>query len=81
MFVKERLNRFGGYGIERLVNIDANAELTFAHAEGSAELNLILQIIFCDKILKLFNDLSRTLEMARASDTYCYFHYFIPFTY
>jgi hypothetical protein len=44
--------------MESIVNGYANALLTFAHAESTAEFNLITEFIFTDKILKLLYDLT-----------------------
>jgi hypothetical protein len=44
------------------------ALLTSAHAEGAAKLYLITEIVFSDQILKLLYYLTRTLDMAGASD-------------
>ena len=44
--------------MESIVNGYTNTLLAFAHAESAAKLNLIAELIFADKILKLFNNLS-----------------------
>ena len=61
----------GGYGIEVVVKGNAYALLAFAHAESTAECNLVCNVIFVDQTLKLFYNLARTLDMAGAADTYC----------
>ena len=58
-----------------VVNCDAYAKLALSHAEGTAQLYLIAQLVFCDKILELFYDLTGTLEMAGAAYANCNFHF------
>lgn len=58
MLFKELTCVFGCYRVNFTVNAHANAKLTLAHAEGSAELNLVLQIILCNEILQILNHLS-----------------------
>lgn len=65
--------------MEIVVNGYAYALLTFSHAERACELYLVLQSVFSDEVLKLFNYLSGALEVAGAADTYCDFHVFDPF--
>jgi hypothetical protein len=55
------------------------ALLTLAHAEGAAKLYLIAEIILGNQILKLLYYLTRTLDVAGASDTNCNFkHNILP---
>ena len=77
---EEFCNRFGGYGMEGIVDRYAYALLTLTHAEGAAKLDLLTQIVFGNQVLKLLNNLTRTLNVAGASDTYCNFkHNILPF--
>jgi hypothetical protein len=55
--------------MEGIVYRNANALLALTHAEGSAKLNLLTEIVFRNKILKLLYYLARTLNVAGATDT------------
>ena len=61
----------GGNGVEIVVKGNAYALLAFAHAESAAEGNLVSNVVFGDQALKLFYDLTRTLDVAGAADAYC----------
>lgn len=76
---KEAFNRFGFYGMESIVNHYANTFLASAQAKCATELNLFFKVVFCYKVLKLFYNLTRTFDVARAAYTYCDFHFFTPF--
>ena len=68
--------------MEGVIDRYAYALLTLAHAEGAAKLHLITEIVFSDQILKLFYYLTRTLDVAGASDTNCNFkHDILPHNY
>jgi hypothetical protein len=53
---------------------NANTLLAVADAEGTCKLYLVLELVFRNKTLKGFNDLTRSFEMTRASDANSYFH-------
>ena len=61
----------GSYGVEIVVKGNAYALLAFAHAESAAEGDLVSDIVFVDQALKLFYNLTGTLDVAGAADTYC----------
>ena len=61
----------GGNGIEIVVKGNAYALLAFAHAESAAEGNLVSNVVFGDQALKLFYDLTGTLDVAGAANAYC----------
>lgn len=61
----------GGNGIEIVVKGDAYALLAFAHTKSTAEGDLVGNVVFVDQALKLFYDLTGTLDVAGAADTYC----------
>ena len=76
---EEIVNGLGGNGEELVVNGYAHALLALAHAEGAAELYLLTEILLCEEILKLLNYLTRTLDVAGATDTNCDFkHNILP---
>jgi hypothetical protein len=64
--------------MEIVVNRYANALLALTEAEGSAKLNLFFKSVLRNQLLKTFNYVARALDVARASDTYCYFHKITP---
>ncbi len=64
------------HGEELVVHRDAHALLAFAHAEGSAKLDLVAEIVFVNKILELLNYLARSLDVAGGTDANGYFHSF-----
>ena len=55
--------------MEGVVHRNAHALLALTHAEGAAELNLITEIVLRNQILQLLNYLTRTLNVAGATDT------------
>ena len=61
----------GGNGVEIVVKGNAYALLAFAHTKSAAEGDLVGNVVFADQALKLFYDLTRTLDVAGAADTYC----------
>jgi hypothetical protein len=63
--------------MEGVIDRYAYALLTLTHAEGAAKLYLITEIVFSDQILKLLYYLTRTLDVAGASDTNCNFNHII----
>ena len=64
--------------MELFTNGYAYALLALTHAEGAAKLYLLAYVVLCDKALKLFNYLTRALDVAGATDTYCDFkHLFV----
>jgi hypothetical protein len=66
---EEGVNRLGANGMELVADRYANALLALAHAEGSAQINLVCEVVLCDQILKLLNDLTGSLDVAGATDT------------
>jgi hypothetical protein len=68
---KEFFNVCGGNGVEIVVKGNAYALLAFAHAESAAESDLVGDVVFVDQALKLFYNLTGTLDVAGAADTYC----------
>ena len=67
--VEEIGNGIGGNGEEGVVDGNANTLLALAHAEGSAEIYLVADVVFGDQLLELLDDLARALDVAGASDT------------
>ena len=64
--------------MELFTNGYTYALLALAHAEGATKLYLIAYVAFCDEALKLLNYLTRALDVAGATDTYCDFkHLFV----
>ena len=61
----------GGNGVEIVVEGNAYALLTFTHAKSTAERNLVGNIIFGDQTLKLFYNLTGTLDVAGTADAHC----------
>ena len=59
--------------MEGIVDGYAYALLTLAHAEDAAELHLVAETVFGYQTLKLLDHLTRTLDVAGASDTNCNF--------
>ena len=76
VFAEEVFDCIGLHGEELVVHRDAHALLAFAHAEGTGELNLVVKIVFSYKVLKLFDYLARTLDVAGGTDANGYFHSF-----
>ena len=66
---KELANVLGRNGMEGVVYGDAYALLALAHAEGAAKLYLVANLMFGDEILQLLNNLTRTLDVAGATNT------------
>ena len=65
--------------MESIVYSYAHTLLTFAHAEGAAELYLLAESVLQNEMLKLLNYLTGAFDMAGASDTNCnFYHEFIP---
>ena len=60
---KEVADGLGAYGVELVVNGHTNTLLTFAHAEGPAELDLIADALLLDEILELLDDLARAFDV------------------
>ncbi len=56
--LEEFFDCVGGYGIKFVINRYAYALLTFAEAECGSKLDLIAEVVLCNKILELFNYLS-----------------------
>ena len=59
----------------KIIPIDA-----VAHAEGAAQLDLILQVVFLYKVLELFHNLAGALQMAGASYTNINVHFLSPYS-
>ena len=74
--VKEHLGGLGGNGVELVVYRDAYALLALAHAEGAAQVHLLLQAVVGDQLLKLLDHLTGPLYVAGTTDTHCNFHDF-----
>lgn len=68
VLLKKLIYRVGAYGInlasELVFNGNADTLLTFAHAECSAKLNLIGNIVFVNEILELFDYLTGAFDVA-----------------
>ena len=63
VIVEELVDRLGRDGVEFAVNGNADTLLTFAHAEGPAELDLIADALLLDEILELLDDLARAFDV------------------
>ena len=74
---EEIVNGLGGNGEELIVNGYANALLALAHAEGTAKINLVTEILFGDQTLQLLYYLTRALDVAGTSDTNYDFKHFM----
>ena len=61
--------------MEHLVHGDANTLLALSHAEGTAQLYLVTEVMLGDEALKLGYDLARALDVAGATDTNDNFHH------
>ena len=61
--VKEFVDLIRVDRVELPVNRDADAVLTSAHAEGSAELDAVCETLFGDEFLKALDYLTRALDM------------------
>ena len=59
--------------MEGIIYRYAYALLTFSHAERTAKLDLVSDIVLVYQILELLDYLTRALDMARTSDTNRYF--------
>jgi hypothetical protein len=57
-----------------IVDSNTHALLAITHTERSAKLNLVADIVFSNEILKLFNDLTGSFNVAGATDTNSNFH-------
>lgn len=57
-----------------IINRNAHALTALAHAECSAQFNLIVEIVLANEILQLFNNLTRTLDVAGTADANRDFH-------
>jgi hypothetical protein len=73
---EELLGGLGRQGIQLVIQSDVDAVDAVAHAEGAAQLYLVLQVVFLDQVLKLFHDLAGTLKMAGAPNANSTFHGF-----
>ena len=80
-FLEEIADGVRGNGMKAIIYRYTHTLLTFAHTEGSPKLNLVAKVVFGDQILKLFYYLTRSFDVAGASDTNCNFHNFIPLTF
>ena len=70
---------FGSNRMEGVIYRYAYALLALAYAEGAAKLYLITETRLGNQILKLLYYLTRTLDVAGASDTNCNFkHNILP---
>ena len=69
ILLEEIVDGVGGDGEELAVDSGADTLLTSAHAEGAGQLDLVAQIVLGDELLQLFNNLARTLDVARGADT------------
>ena len=76
IFLEEFLCAFGRNREELVVPHDAHPLLTLAHAEGAGKFHFVFQMVFTDQFLNLQNDLTRTLQMAGATDASSDFHDF-----
>jgi len=72
---EEIVDGIGSNGIELVVYSNTNALLALAHAESTAEIDLIANVLFFDQALDLLDNLTGPLDVARASDTYCNFQH------
>ena len=61
--------------MEDLVHGDTNTLLALTHAEGTAQLYLVPEVMLGDEALKLGYDLARALNVAGATDTNDNFHH------
>ena len=66
--------------MEGIIDRYTYALLALAHAEGAAKLYLVAEIVFSDQILKLLYYLTRTLDVAGASDTSSSFKHIFYFS-
>jgi len=55
--------------MEYIVHRDADAKLALAHAERSAQFNLVTDVVLGDQPLQLLDDLTGPLDMAGRADT------------
>ena len=74
MSIEELFSGLRRYGVYLIVYSNTDTLLASAHAEGSAELDLIAETIASDQRLKLLDDLTRTLDMAGRTNTNSHFH-------
>ena len=74
LVLKEFRSILGLNRMDHTINRNTDIILALTEAERTAKLNLILNIVFVDKTLDTANDLMRTLEVARAADTYNNLH-------
>ena len=74
MSIEELFSGLRRYGVYLIVYSNTDTLLASAHAEGSAELDLIAEIITPDQRLKLLNNLTGTFDMAGRTDANIYFH-------
>jgi hypothetical protein len=63
--------------MELVTNGYAYALLTVAHAEGTAEINLLTDIVLCNEMLKLLYYLTGALDVTGATYTYCDFKHLL----
>ena len=73
LLCEELVYGFGGDRMEVIVNRHAYAALALTHAESTAKLYLIPDIVLRDQILKLFHHLAGTLDMTGTADANCNF--------
>ena len=72
---EEILYGIGRDRMEDLVNGDTNTLLALTHAEGTAQLYLVTDVMLGNEALKLGYDLARALNVAGATDTNDNFHH------
>ena len=77
MFFEERLRRVGADRVEIAVHRHADTLLALPHTEGARKLHLVTEIVVADKLPELFDHLTRTLHVARTTDSYRHFHCFL----
>ena len=75
LFCKEFLYGFGRNRVEYLVHSDADALLALTHAESTAQLHLVANVMLCNKLLERGYDLAGALNVAGATDTNNNFHH------
>jgi hypothetical protein len=74
LLLEEILGGLRGERIQLVIQGNIDAVDAVAHAEGAAQLDLILQVVFLYKVLELFHNLAGALQMAGASDANSTFH-------
>ena len=69
LVVEQFVGRLGRDGVRRAVDRHADALAAVAHAEFSAQLDLVGQIVLGDELLEAVHDALRSQQMAGAADT------------